>query len=306
MGTPDFAVPSLSALLQAGEEVLAVYTQPDRPKGRGQKPAYSPIKEKALFYNLPIFQPASFKETGALDQLAEHHADLLIVVAYGLILPPTVLDLPSWGAINLHGSLLPKYRGAAPIQWAVINGEKETGLTTMRLDPGMDTGDMLLQEREVILETDTARSLHDRLAEKGGRLLLQTLQHLRQGTLHPVPQDHALATYAPPLKKEQGEISWDLSAREIDCRVRGLTPWPRAFTFLKGKRLILHQAVPEAAEIKGPPGMIYSLDKGLIRVHTGQGLLTLAEVQLEGHKRISAGDLVRGISLQVGERLGRP
>ena len=305
MGTPDFAVPSLQALLDAGEEVLAVYTQPDRPKGRGQKLAYSPVREKALAHHLPVFQPPSFKETGAVDRLAALKADLLIVVAYGLILPKAVLNLPTWGAVNVHASLLPKYRGAAPIQWAVINREKETGITTMRLDPGMDTGDMLLQETEPIRETDTAQSLHDRLAGKGAQLLRRTLERLREGRLLPQPQDHSLATYAPPLKKEAGEISWGGTAEEIDGRIRGMTPWPRAFTFLKGKRLIIHRAVLDSSEIQGRPGTIYSLEKDRIRVHTGQGLLALLEVQQEGHKKMSAADLVRGLSLPVGERLGR-
>lgn len=305
MGTPDFAVPSLNALLEAGEKVAAVYTQPDRPKGRGQKLTYSPIKEKALSHDLVVFQPPSFKERKAVDQLAELKPDVLIVVAYGLILPRTVLDLPAWGAINVHASLLPRYRGAAPIQWAVINGETETGITTMRLDSGMDTGDMLLRETEPIQDNDTALSLHDRLAGKGAQLLLHTLEFLRQGTLESIPQDHSLATYAPPLKKEQGEIPWGRSVKEIDCLVRGMTPWPRAYTFFKGKRLIVHQAVPDPSEREGIPGTIFSLENGLIRVHTGQGVLAISEVQLEGHKRMSAAELIRGFSFQVGERLGR-
>lgn len=305
MGTPYFAVPSLKALLEAGKEVISVYTQPDRPKGRGRNLTPSPIKAFALSQNLPVFQPSSFKAALARDQLAEQKPDLLIVVAYGLILPQSVLNLPTWGAINVHASLLPRYRGAAPIQWAIINGEKETGVTTMRLDAGMDSGDILLQETEPILETDTAQDLHDRLSDMGSRLLLQTLRTLRRGDLLPLPQDPSLASYAPPLKKEQGEISWELSAREIDCWVRGLSPWPGAYSFLQGKRLLIHRVSLDSIEMIGTPGKITSLDKGRIQVQTGQGLLSLLEIQMEGHRRMSSEELLRGVSLKIGDRLGR-
>ena len=305
MGTPDFALPSLKALMESGEEVVSVYTQPDRPKGRGRKLAPSPVKEAAVSFGLPVFQPVSFKEPAAVDQLTEQKPDLLIVVAYGLILPQKVLDIPTWGAVNVHASFLPKYRGAAPIQRAIINGEKETGVTTMRLDAGMDTGDILLMESESILETDTAQSLHDRLSVLGGRLLLQTLERLRQGTLLPQPQDASLASYAPPLKKEEGEIRWILSAVEIDRWIRGLSPWPGAFTFLNGKRLIIHKARPDYPQITGAPGTVISSEKGGIRVQTGQGLLTIFEAQLEGHRRMSSEELLRGVSLKIGDQLGR-
>jgi methionyl-tRNA formyltransferase len=305
MGTPDFAVPSLSALLEAGEEVVSVYTQPDRPKGRGRKLTPSPIKELALAKNLSLFQPFSFKEPAALNRLAEDRPDLLIVVAYGLILPFSVLNIPTWGAINVHASLLPKYRGAAPIQWAIINGERETGITTMRLDAGMDTGDILLQKSEPILDTDTSKSLHDRLSKLGAESLLRTLELLRLKNLVQQPQDPAQVSYAPPLKKEQGEIRWPLPAPEIDCWIRGLSPWPGAFTFLKGKRLIIHQAVPNPSDTQAPPGTIFSLEEGLIRISTGQGFLAITELQLEGHRRMASSEMVRGFSLQVGEKLGR-
>jgi methionyl-tRNA formyltransferase len=305
MGTPDFALPSLKALMESGEEVVSVYTQPDRPKGRGRKLAPSPIKEAALSFGLPVFQPVSFKESPAVDQLAEQKPDLLIVVAYGLILPQKVLDIPAGGAVNVHASLLPKYRGAAPIQRAIINGEEETGVTTMLLNAGMDTGDILLMESEPILETDTARSLHDRLSVLGGRLLLQTLGRLRQGALLPRPQDPSIASYAPPLKKEEGEIRWTLSAMEIDRWIRGLSPWPGAFTFFQGKRLIIHKARPDYPEITGVPGTVISLTEGGIRVQTGQGILAVFEAQLEGHRRMSSEELLRGVSLKTGDRLGR-
>jgi methionyl-tRNA formyltransferase len=304
MGTPDFALPSLTALLEAGEEVISIYTQPDRPKGRGRKSASSPVKELALSYHLPVFQPVSLKESFVQDQLAEQRPDLLIVVAYGLILPKTVLNIPTWGAVNVHASLLPKYRGAAPIQWAIISGEKETGITTMRLDAGMDTGDILLQEREPIAETDTGQSLHDRLAEMGGRLLIETLARLRLGTLIPQPQDSSLATYAPPLKKNQGEIQWNLSAEKIDLQIRGLSPWPGAFTFLQGKRILIHRAGLETNDIQGTPGTIHSIKEGTILVHTGRGLLSLGKVQIEGHRSMSSEELLRGFPIKVGDRLG--
>jgi len=304
MGTPDFALPSLKALLESGEDMVSIYTRPDRPKGRGRKSAPSPVKELALSFNRPVFQPVSLKEALVQDQLAEQKPDILIVVAYGLILPQPVLDIPTWGAVNVHASLLPKYRGAAPIQWAIISGEKETGVTTMRLDSGMDTGNILLQEPEPIFETDTAGILHDRLSELGGRLLLQTLTSLRQGILIPQPQDSSKACYAPPLKKAQGEIRWELPAVEIDRWIRGLSPWPGAFTFLRGKRLIIHRAEADLMETSGTPGTIQSLEQGCMQIQTGQGLLTVLEAQLEGHRRMSSEELVRGVSIRVGNRAG--
>jgi methionyl-tRNA formyltransferase len=304
MGTPYFARPSLKGLLEAGEEVLSVYTQPDRPKGRSRKSAPSPIKDLALSYHLPVYQPVTLKEKYVQDQLAEQKPDVLIVVAFGLILPQGVLNIPKWGAVNVHASLLPKYRGAAPIQWSILYGEKQSGITTMRLDAGMDTGDILLQEREPIFETDTAQSLHDRLAEMGGRVLKETLARLRLGTLSPQPQDSSLATYAPPLKKNQGEIQWDLPAEKIARQIRGLFPWPGAFTFLHGKRLLIHQAGLEPDEIQGTPGMIRSLREGAFQVCTGQGTLSLKEVQLEGHRRMSSRELLQGFPIKVGDRLG--
>jgi methionyl-tRNA formyltransferase len=304
MGTPDFARPSLKGLLEAGEEVISVYTRPDRPKGRGRKSTPSPIKELALSYHLPVYQPVTLKEKDVQDQLADQKPDILIVVAYGLILPQGVLNIPKWGAINVHASLLPKYRGAAPIQWSILSGEKQSGITTMRLDAGMDTGGILLQGKEPIFETDTTQSLHDRLAEMGGRLLKETLARLRLGTLSPQPQDSSLATYAPPLKKNQGEIQWDLPAEKIDQQIRGLFPWPGAFTFLQGKRLLIHQAGLEPDEIQGTPGMIRSLKEGALQIYTGRGTLSLKEVQLEGHRRMSSGELLRGFPIKAGDRLG--
>ena len=304
MGTPGFAVPSLKKLLENNERVMAVFTQPDRPKGRGQRLAHSPVKETALAHGLPIMQPESLKDPTVRESLSVYHPDLLIVVAYGLILPQDVLDIPAWGSINVHASLLPKFRGAAPIQWALLSGETETGVTTMRLDAGLDTGDLLLQQRVPISSLDTSRTLHDRLADLGADLLLQTLRSLRAGTLPAQPQDPEQASYAPPLKKTQGLIDWNQPAQELDFLVRGLTPWPRAYTFLRGKRLIVHRALPLDSGRSGKPGTISSFENGQIRVLAGRGTLALLEVQLEGHRRLESKDFLKGFPLPVGEPLG--
>jgi methionyl-tRNA formyltransferase len=305
MGTPEFACPSLKGLIEAGEKVVSVYTQPDRPKGRGKRLTPSPVKELALTSHLPIYQPLTLKDPLIQDQLAEQRPDLLVVVAYGLILPQKVLDIPTWGAVNVHASLLPKYRGAAPIQWAIIKGEKETGVTIMRIDAGLDTGDILLQEKEPVRDCDTARDLQDRLSLLGARLLLQTLTLLRKGSLVPQTQDSSLAVYAPPLKKAQGEIRWDLTADEIDCWIRGLYPWPGAFSFFQGKRLIIHKAEKNPFQSNKAPGTIHSLAEGRLQVQAGQGSLAILEAQLEGHRRLSSEELARGISIRSGDRLGR-
>ena len=304
MGTPGFAVPSLEKLLKNNEQVVAVFTQPDRPKGRGQRLALSSVKKAALAHGLPVIQPLTLRDPAVWENLSAYRPDLLIVVAYGLILPQAALDIPAWGSINVHASLLPKYRGAAPIQWALISGEKETGVTTMRLDAGLDTGDLLLQETTPISTADTAQTLHDRLADLGADLLVKTLQALRAGTLPVRPQDPEQASYAPPLKKSQGQIDWQLPAQELDFLVRGLTPWPRAFTFLQGKRLILHRAQPLEGRASGEPGTISSFENAQIQVLTGRGTLSLLEVQLEGHRRLNSQDFLIGFPLRAGEKLG--
>jgi methionyl-tRNA formyltransferase len=304
MGTPDFAVPSLEILLQKGEQIAAVFTQPDRPKGRGQVLTRSPVKETALLHHLPVIQPATLKDPEIQKALFALRPDVLVVVAYGLLLPQAVLDIPSWGAVNVHASLLPRYRGAAPIQWAVISGEEETGVTTMRLDAGLDTGDILLQRPTPIRSDDTSQTLHDRLGTLGAELLAETLQALRRGALHPLRQDPDQATYAPPLKKEQGLLDWSLSARELDCRVRGLTPWPRAFTLLRGKRLIVHRAHGDTSPVAGVPGTILTRDESVIKVATGLGSLELLEIQMEGHRRLPSREFLKGFPLFPGERLG--
>src|SRR6476661_2925519 len=236
MGTPAFAVPSLEALLQSEDTVVGVVTQPDKPKGRGQTMATSPIKQLAEKAGVPILQPLKMKDPAFLDALHAWQPDLIAVTAFGRILPPIILDLPPKGCVNVHGSLLPKYRGAGPIQWAIINGENETGITTMLMDAGMDTGAMLLQERVRIDSEDTAGTLSEKLAKVGGSLLLETIRQLKAGTLTPRPQDDSQATMAPLLDKEMGQIDWSFAAIEIANRVRGLSPWPGAFTHINHER----------------------------------------------------------------------
>jgi len=305
MGTPDFAVPSLEALLKSGDDVVGVVTQPDRPKGRGQSLAPSPVKLVALREHIPILQPTKMKDPDFLAALASWKPDLIVVAAFGRILPPAILSLPPKGCINVHGSLLPKYRGAGPIQWAIINGETETGITTMLMDEGMDTGAMLLQEKIAIEPGDTAGSLSPRLALLGARLLVETVQRLKAGTLESNVQDHALATMAPLLKKEDGAIDWRLPAAVLANRIRGLTPWPGAYTFLGQDRWMLYCAVAlteQAAEI---PGRITAVKKDEIHVATGEGILAVRELQPANSRRMTVAQYLAGHSLEVGLQLSQ-
>ena len=242
MGTPEFAVSSLQALIQAGEEVIAVVTQPDKPKGRGKRLASPPVKELALRYNIPVLQPVKIRDEGFISIMKDLHPDIIVVIAYGKILPKAVLDIPPKGCINVHASLLPKYRGAAPINWAIINGEKETGVTTMLMDEGMDTGDILLTERISIKPEDTTADIHDRLKHVGATLLVETIKGVQSRTLRPIPQAHAQATYAPMLKKEDGRIDWGMGPQEIINLIRGLNPWPGAYTRWEGMQIKIFKA----------------------------------------------------------------
>jgi methionyl-tRNA formyltransferase len=305
MGTPDFAVPSLQALLKSDEEVVGVVTQPDRPKGRGQVLTPSPVKQVALREHIPILQPTKMKDPEFLAALAAWKPDLIAVAAFGRILPPAILSLPPKGCINVHGSLLPKYRGAGPIQWAIINGETETGITTMLMDEGMDTGAMLLQERIAITSDDTAGSLSPRLAEVGGRLLVETLARLKAGTVVPQVQDHAQATMAPLLKKEDGAIDWTLPATAIANRIRGMTPWPGAYTFLEQDRWMLCRAVALTGASATPPGRITTVTKDEIHVATGEGVLAVKELQPANSRRMTVAQYLAGHSIQAGLQLGQ-
>jgi len=298
MGTPAFAVPTLERMVEAGHEVAAVYTQPDRPKGRGQKDAMPPVKEAALRLGLQVHQPERVRQPGVVEQLRALGADAMVVVGYGQILPQAILDIPPNGIINVHASLLPKYRGAAPIQWAIARGETRTGVTTMTIDAGLDTGDMLLKWETEIGREETAVELGSRLAAAGADLLVQTLAEL--GNIAPQKQDDALATYAPILKKEDGRIDFSMGAGEIVNRVRGLVPWPGCYGSLRGQRL--HIWKTKLAEGSFPAGQLHVQGKKLYAGCQG-GAIELLEVQLEGKKRMTAAAFLNGFVLSEGDAL---
>jgi methionyl-tRNA formyltransferase len=303
-GTPQFAVPTLEAVIAAGHQVALVLTQPDRPVGRDQHLQAPPVKQAALAHRIPVLQPEKIKNNDELRAKLEAIApDTILVVAYGRIIPQWMLDLPRHGNINLHGSLLPKYRGAAPIQWAVASGEVITGVTTMRLDAGLDTGPMLLAQVVPIGEEETAVDVYECLAEAGAPLMVETLRRLEAGEIFPEPQDHALATHAPILTRDDGRIDFTRTAREIYNRWRGFQPWPGAFTTLRGKKLIAHRLhLAEAFDLA--PGTIQVHD-GHLLVGCGQGtVIELDEVQPEGKRRMSAAEFLRGYQLNSGESLG--
>ena len=300
MGTPDFAVPSLQALIDAGHDVCAVYTQPDKPQGRKQILTAPPVKTLALEHDIPVFQPNTLKNEDEQARLRELAPEVIIVVAYGKLLPKAVLDIPPHGCINVHGSLLPRWRGAAPIQWAVIAGDEMAGVTTMQMAEGLDTGDMLLTYETKVGEKETAGELFDRLAQSGAELLTQTLVKLDE--IEPRPQDDAQSCYAHMLDKQMAVIDWSKSAHEIDCLIRGLNPWPIALTTLSGERLKVF--VAEKAAGNGEPGTVLEADpkKGLT-VACGEGALKLTEIQLVGGKRMKATDFLRGHAIEVGTKL---
>ena len=307
MGTPDFAAASLEALLQSDDVVVGVVTQPDRPKGRGQVLAPSPVKLLAQREGIPLLQPLKMKDPEFLQTLAGWKPDLIAVTAFGRILPPVVLSLPPRGCINVHGSLLPKYRGAGPIQWAIINGECETGITTMLMDEGMDTGAMLRQEAIPITADDTAATLARRLAALGGRLLVETIAQLKAGTLVPTPQDSSQATMAPLLKKEDGSIDWTLPAVTLANRIRGLAPWPGAYTAAPGgDRWTIWRAHALPGSTTKTPGTVVAVTNEAIHVATGEGVLALLELQPANSRRMAVAQYVAGHPIAVGLQLGRP
>lgn len=301
MGTPDFAVPSLKRLEADGHTVSLVVTQADKPKGRGRVLTPPPVKEYALTRDWPVFQPTRMKAEKTLETIRAARPDVIVVVAFGRILPPAILALPPYGCINVHGSLLPRYRGAAPIQWAVLNGDREAGVTTMQMNEGLDTGDMLLKRTRPLPENMTAGELFELLCEDGADLLSETLRGLEQGTLHAEPQDDAQSSYAPMLDKSMSRIDWRKSAWEIHNQVRGLNPWPSASTLYKGKLLKLH-ATRLGDFTNEQPGTVVELSP--LQIACGDGrLLVVDEVQFEGAKRMAATDFLRGHPLQKGERL---
>ena len=304
MGTPEFAVPSLEVLLRSDDQVVGVVSQPDRPKGRGHQLVSPPVKLVAERAGIPILQPLKIRTPDFLQALSSWKPDLIAVAAYGRILHTPILRLPPMGCVNVHGSLLPKYRGAAPVQWAVINGETETGITTMLMDEGMDTGPMLLQEKLEISPDDTAGTLAPRLAELGGRLLFDTIKQLKAGTLMPKMQDDGQATLAPLLKKEDGLIDWTMKATSLANRVRGLSPWPGAYTFLGEERWNIWKAVSNEGATTDTPGTIVAVNKQAIVVATGDGLLEIREIQTANSKRMSVGQFLAGHRVMAGGQLG--
>ena len=303
-GTPQFAVPGLEALVRAGHEVELLVTQPDRPRGRGMELALSPVKQKAIELALPIVQPEKIKRNEEFRAHLESIApEAIIVIGYGRLIPDWMLALPRHGNINLHASLLPKYRGAAPIQWSIAKGERVTGNSTMRLDAGLDTGDILLQNEVEIASEDTAVTLAPKLASTGADLLLKTLDGLAAGTIIPRKQDDAAATLAPILSKEDGRVDFSQTAQEINNRLRGFQPWPGAFTSYRGKGLVLHGLLPLASGTLSPGEL--AVDHGKLLVGCGEGTaLELLEVQLEGKRRMSAREFLNGYQPRPGERLG--
>ncbi len=301
MGTPQFACPTLQMLIDRGEQVVAVVTQPDRPKGRGQQMQAPPVKELAVRHAIPVLQPVKVRAPEAVEEIRALAPDLIVVVAFGQILPKALLEIPPRGCINVHASLLPRYRGAAPINWAIINGESETGVTTMLMDVGLDTGDMLLKRATPITPEDDAQSLHDRLSIIGAEAMGETLGLLKEGRLVPEKQDDALSNYAPMLKKEDGRIDWQQAPREIACRISGVTPWPGAYTSLEGKMLKLFKAA--AGSGSGTPGTVIRADRSGLEVACGGGSVLIGELQLEGKRRMAVGDFLAGYRLLPGALL---
>ena len=321
MGTPDFAVPALKALAESAKhEVSLVVTQPDRPRGRSGKPAPSDVKLCAEQYGIPVFQPEKVREEAAVERLRRENADIFVVAAFGQLLPKTILEMPRLGCINIHGSLLPAYRGAAPVQWAVLDGQKEAGDTIMQMNEGLDTGDILMQESIPLSADETAGSLYDKLSSMGGPLLLQALDAIEAGTVTPVPQGDSGTHYAKMLRKEMGNIDWTKSAEEIGRLVRGLNPWPSAYTHWNGKMLKIWMAETVTQEElsalgcdekngmdlkEAQPGTVMIVTKDTLMVQTGDGLLALTELQMEGKKRMPVQAFLMGCRLQTGEKLER-
>ena len=315
MGTPDFSVPALKALVEAGHQVIAVVTQPDKPKGRGKEVQMTPVKIQAMEYGIPVYQPAKVREASFVEVLQGMEADVYVVIAFGQLLPKAVLELPKYGCINIHASLLPKYRGAAPIQWCVIDGERETGITTMMMDVGLDTGDMLEKAVIPIEEKETGGSLHDKLSMAGGDLILSTLKKLEEGTLVRTPQTDEGTCYAKMLTKSLGDIDWNQGAVSIERLIRGLNPWPSAYTMWNGKTIKIWAAdviagreaadflsesgVP--AETGTAPGTVVCSDKRGLVVSTGGGLLSIRELQMEGKKRMDTPAFLRGYPIPAGD-----
>jgi methionyl-tRNA formyltransferase len=306
MGTPEFAVPSLRALLDGDNLVVGVFTQPDQPSGRGMALHAPPVKVLATARAVPVFQPTKLREPGVLEQLRLWQPDLIVVVAYGKMLPQAILTLPPLGCLNVHASLLPKYRGAAPIQWAIACGERETGVTIMRISERMDAGDIFLQKAIPIATTDTGGSLHDKLAALGADALCETLRLLKAGQVKAHPQNEAEATYAPLITKEDGHIDWSQEADTIERRIRAFNPWPSAYTTVHGKlfKLFAARCEPGSFSPASPPGTVVEVTPASLVVATGSGSLALEEVQLQGKKRLPVTEFLKGYRIEPGLVLG--
>ena len=304
MGTPDFSVGTLEALIEAGHEVVLAVTQPDKPKGRGKEMQFTPVKECALKYNIPVFQPVKVREPECIEELRKYEADIMVVVAFGQILPKEILEMTPYGCVNVHASLLPKYRGAAPIQWAIIDGEEVTGVTTMQMNEGLDTGDMLLKTIIPIEAKETGGSLFDKLAEAGAKLCVETLVGLENKTIIPEPQGEMTTSYAKQIKKELGNIDWTKKGIEIERLIRGLTPWPSAYTDWTGKVMKIWDAEIVEGSSDKEPGTIVKVEKDAFYVQTGEGLLKVCELQIPGKKRMDSGAFLRGYQVQAGTVLG--
>ena len=303
MGTPDFAVGTLEEIIKAGHEVALVVTQPDKPKGRGGAVQFPPVKECAIAHNLPVFQPEKVKETANIEYLRQFEPDMIVVAAFGQILPKAILDMPKYDCINVHASLLPKYRGAAPIQWAILNGDEFTGVTIQRMDIGVDCGDMIAKKQIRIAEDETGGSLFDKLAEVGETLCVETMERIEKGNVEYIPQDHEQATHVSMIDKELGNIDWTKPAVEIERLVRGLNPWPSAFTHLNSKTFKVWKAKVIAENSSMKPGTVCKVTKDSLEVQTGEGVLSLLEVQLEGKKRMEVDAFLRGCQIEEGTRL---
>ena len=305
MGTPDFSVGTLEALVEAGHEVVLAVTQPDKPKGRGKEMQFTPVKECALRHGIPVFQPKKVRDPECVEELKKYQADVCVVIAFGQILPKEILEMTPYGCINVHASLLPSYRGAAPIQWAVIRGEKISGVTTMQMDEGLDTGDMLEKTEIILDEKETGGSLHDKLAEAGAKLCVHTLDKLVQGDLTPQKQGESPTEYARMLDKKLGDINWEQSAVEIERLIRGLNPWPSAYTDWNGKTMKIWEADAVPGEnTEKALGTITDVTKDDFAVQTGDGQLRVRALQIPGKKRMEADAFLRGYQVKVGEHLG--
>lgn len=304
MGTPDFSVGTLEALAAAGHDICLAVTQPDKPKGRGKEMQYTPVKEAAIRLGIPVYQPKKVRDPECVEELRKYNADVMVVVAFGQILPKEILDMTRWGCINVHASLLPKYRGAAPIQWAIIEGEKVTGVTTMQMDEGLDTGDMIMKTEVPITEDETGESLHDKLAEAGAKLCVETLKAVEDGTAVFEKQGESPTAYAKMLDKKLGNIDWTQSAARIGRLVRGLNSWPSAYTYWNGKVLKIWKAKAVPGVPGQEPGTVTAVGKNDFTVQTGDGGLQVFELQIPGKKRIETGAFLRGYTLETGTVLG--